>query len=38
MISDVRAAMKMHDGEADIDAELVRWLVAAQFRGWPGCR
>jgi aminoglycoside phosphotransferase (APT) family kinase protein len=23
--------MKMHDGEVDIDAELVGWLVAAQF-------
>src|SRR5262245_61483586 len=31
MISDASAAMKMHDGEADIDAELVRRLVAAQF-------
>lgn len=31
MISDASAAMRMHDGEADIDAELVRRLVAAQF-------
>lgn len=31
MISDASAAMKMHDDEADIDADLVRRLVAAQF-------
>jgi hypothetical protein len=31
MISDASAAMKMHDDEAGIDAELVRRLVTAQF-------
>ena len=31
MISDASAAMKMHDDEADIDTDLVRRLVAAQF-------
>jgi aminoglycoside phosphotransferase (APT) family kinase protein len=31
MIGDAGAAMKMHDDEADIDADLVRRLVAAQF-------
>jgi hypothetical protein len=43
MISDAGAAMKMHDDEAAIDAELVRRLVAAQFprlagppATWPG--
>src|SRR6266498_1755667 len=36
MISDASAAMKMHDGEADIDAELVRRLVAAQFPRMAG--
>ena len=30
MASEASAAMKMHDDEADIDAEIVRRLVAAQ--------
>ena len=38
MISDASAAMKMHDDEADLDANLVgRWWLRSS-RGWPGCR